>query len=104
MLGIGKYKANVDTMFYKGEAIFGFYDKNGEYGFTLEAENSPVPIPEIFITEPIEDGNTLIAKASTPALPGRVVDINLTFENNECNGFIKVPFIGKIKIKNATKL
>ena len=40
MIGIGKYKVDIDHMFFKGEAIFEIEFENGNYEFEIEIENA----------------------------------------------------------------
>lgn len=104
MLGIGKYKAQINNMFFKGEAIFELKDKGGKYDIEIELEDADVDMPEIIISDTAEEDNTLTAKATSPMFPGKEVDICLTFEDDKCNGFLKIPFVGKVKIKDAVKI
>ncbi len=104
MLGIGKYRAQINNMFFKGEAIFEFKDNGGKYDIEIELKDADVDMPEIIISDTVEDNNTLTAKATSPMFPGKEVDISLTFENDKCNGFLKIPFVGKVKIKDAVKI
>lgn len=104
MLGIGKYKAQINNMFFKGEAIFELIDKGGKYDIQIELEDKDIDMPAIVIEEASAEDNTLIAKATSPEFPGKAVDISLTFEDDKCNGFLKIPFVGKVKIKDAVKI
>jgi hypothetical protein len=102
MIGLGKWMCNVDTMFYRGEAFFTIKDDNGAYGWELEIPGIDVPEVEIFDIK--EDGNTLTATARVDLLPGKDIDLTATFEDETFEGLIKVPFIGKIKLKNGKKV
>ncbi len=104
MIGIGKYKVKIDHMFYNGEAIFEIENENGAYKIEIELADDDFEMPDIKLTDVIEDENTLIAKADVSAFPGKPVDVNLTFDGDKCNGFLKIPFVGKIKIKDAVKI
>ena len=103
MIGIGKYKVNIDHMFYKGEAIFEIEFENGNYELEIEIDDPDFDI-DVTITEFEEDDDTLDAKAAVPILPGKEIDIHLTFDDDGCNGYLKIPFVGKIKIKDAVKI
>lgn len=103
MIGIGKYKVNIDHMFYKGEAVFEIEFENGNYELDIEIDDADFDI-DVTITEFEEDGDTLDAKAAVAILPGKEIDVHLTFEDNLCNGYLKIPFVGKIKIKDAVKI
>ncbi len=103
MIGVGKYKVSVDHMFFKGDAIFEIEYENGKYEFEIEIDNADFDF-DITILEAEEDGDTLDAKATVAILPGKEIDIHLTFEDDKCNGYLKIPFVGKIKIKDAVKI
>ena len=98
-----KYTAKINNMFFKGDAVFGITYTNGKYDMEIDLEGADFEMP-IEITEATEDGDTLMAKATTQLLPDKEIDILLTFENDVCNGYLKIPFIGKIKIKDASRV
>lgn len=102
MIGLGKWVCHVDTMFFRGDATFNIFDDNGKYGFELSLPD--MQVPEIEILNTVEDGNTLIATARTDLLPGKDIEVNMTFEGDTCNGLLKVPFIGKIKLKDGKRI
>ncbi len=103
MIGVGKYKVNIDHMFYKGEAIFEIEFENGNYEFEIEIDNTDFDF-DVKIVDFEEDDNILDAKAAVSILPGKEIDVHLTFEDDKCNGYLKIPFVGKIKIKDAVKI
>lgn len=102
MIGLGKWACRVDTMFFRGEAFFTIFDDNGKYGWALEVPGET--IPEIDIHDVVEDGNTLTAIANVDLLPGKDIEITATFEADTFEGLIKIPFIGKIKLKDGKKV
>lgn len=102
MIGLGKWACHVDTMFYRGDATFTIKDNNGEYGWELDVPG--VDVPEIVIRNITEDGNTLTAVANVDLLPGKDIDITATFEGDTFEGLIKIPFIGKIKLKDGKRV
>ncbi len=104
MIDFGKYKVHVDNMFYTGDAVFELEKDGDKYEFELEVFDTDFEIKDIVIFDVIEDGNNITAKAEVPILKGKPIDVNLTFENGKCNGFLKIPFVGKIKIKDAVKI
>ncbi len=104
MVGLGKYKANINNMFFKGDAIFELENDNGQYELEIELVNADFDMPDFELKDIIEDGDTLNAKATTSLLPGKEIEISLTFENDKCNGFLKIPFVGKVRIKDAVKI
>lgn len=101
MIGIGKWVCHVDTMFFKGDARIRIFDDNGEYGFELSLPD--MDIPEIVIKDVKEDGNTVTATATTDLLPGKDIGVKLTFDGDTFEGVLKVPFIGKIKLKDGKR-
>lgn len=101
MIGLGNWVCHVDTMFFRGDAHIKLFDNNGEYGFELTLPD--MDIPEIAIKDVSEDGNTLHAVANVDLLPGKDIDVTLTFEDDTFEGLLKVPFIGKIKLKNGKR-
>ncbi len=98
-----KYKAKINNMFYKGDAVFGIICNDGKYGMEIDLEGAEFDMPVEIIEAEVVD-TTFIAKATTSLLPEKNIDITLTFEDDKCNGFLKIPFIGKIKIKDAVKV
>jgi len=103
MIGVGKYKVNIDHMFYKGEAVFEIEFENGNYEFEIEIDNADFDL-DVKIVDFEEDDNILDAKATVAILPGKEIDVHLTFDDDKCNGYLKIPFVGKIKIKDAVKI
>ncbi len=101
MIGLGKWVCHVDTMFFRGDAHLHLFDNNGEYGFELSLPD--MSIPEIVIKNVTEDGNTLNAIANVDLLPGKDIDVTLTFDGDTFEGLLKVPFIGKIKLKDGKR-
>lgn len=103
MIGIGNWLAHVDTMFFKGDVTIKITDNNGEYGFDIDLP-SDIDVPEFKIYDITEDGDTLNAKASVEILQGKEIEISFTFDGDTASGFLKAPYIGKIKIKEAKKV
>ena len=102
MIGMGNWGGHVDTMFFKGDVKFTITDNGGEYGFELHMDG---PIPEFQIKEIKEENDdTLHAIANVEMLPGKDIDVALTFAGDTFNGVIKVPFLGKIKLNNGYRL
>jgi hypothetical protein len=101
MIGLGKWVCHVDTMFFRGDAHLHLFDNNGEYGFELSLPD--MSIPEVVIKDVTEDGNTLNAIANVDLLPGKDIDVTLTFDGDTFEGLLKVPFIGKIKLKDGKR-
>ncbi len=104
MIGLGKYTVKIDHMFYNGIAVFEIKNDDGNYEIDIELENDDFDMPDIELKDVIEEVDTLIAKAYIDEFPGKAIDVNLTFIDDKCNGFLKIPFVGKIKIKDAVKI
>ena len=102
MIGIGTWECHVDTMLFKGDARIKIFDNGGQYGFDLDVKD--VDIPDLDVKDIVEDGDTLTATATTSMLPGKEIPISLTFDGDTVEGSLKVPFIGKIKLKNGKKI
>ncbi len=102
MIGLGTWKFHVDTMLFKGDAIIKIFNNGGEYDFELDVKD--VDIPDISVKDINEDGDTLTAVGSTSMLPGKDIPISLTFSGDTVTGFVKVPLIGKIKLKEGTRI
>ena len=90
-------------MFFKGEAVFEIDFKNNNYELEIEIDDADFDM-DVTITEFEEDDDTLDAKATVAILPGKEIDVHLTFDDDGCNGYLKIPFVGKIKIKDAVRI
>lgn len=97
MIGIGTWEAPISTMVFKGTGRMTIADNNGEYDFKFEIVNEQ--IPEIRISEIVEDGNTLNAVGECDLLKGKKIPVSMTFEGDTFTGLIKAPLIGRIKLK-----
>ncbi len=102
MIGLGNWKFHVDTMFYRGEAILSVTDNDGKYH--VEIEITDVDIPEITIYGIEQDGNTITGTAATDMLKGKEIPFSITFEGETANGFMKIPFLGRVKMENGQKI
>ena len=102
MIGLGTWKFNVDTMFYKGEALLTIADEDGGYGINCELKEMDLGMQIVSVNE--ENGDTLSGTATISLLKGKEVEFSVTFAENAANGFLKVPFIGKIKLKDGEKV
>ena len=102
MLGLGKWACNVNTMFFSGEVKLKVVDNNGEYGFELDLPG--VDVPDIEIKKVEEDDDTINATVATSLLPGKDIELSITFDDDTFDGFIKIPFLGKVKLKDGHKI
>lgn len=102
MIGLGKCACTVNTMFFSGEVKLNVFDNNGEYGFELDMPG--VDIPDIEIKKVEEDEDTINAVVATSLLPGKDIEMSVTFDDDEFDGFLKIPFLGKVKLKDGRKI
>lgn len=102
MIGLGKWACSVNTMFFSGEVKLNVFDNNGEYGFKVEIPG--IQIPDIEIKSVEEDDDTVNAVVQTSLLPGKDIELNVTFDGDEFDGFLKIPFIGKVKFKDGHRV
>ncbi len=103
MIGIGKWKFSVNTIFYKGSAVLEVKDNNGKYAFNVEAPGLK-KMPDYYISNIKENGNTLTVRGGSDLLPGKEVEVSATFNGDRCSGYVNVPFFGKIAIKDGEKI
>lgn len=102
MIGIGKWACSVDTMMFRAEAVVTISDNGGEYAFDIDAKGINVPEYKVYNIE--ENGNTLSAVVSSPMLPGKEVPVCMTFEGDTVSGYVRVPVLGKVKLKNGKRI
>jgi len=102
MIGLGKWACNVNTMFFSGEAKLNIFDNNGSYGFELEVPG--VTVPDILVKKIEEDDDTITAVVQTSLLPDKDIDLTVTFDGDEFDGFVKIPFLGKVKFKDGHRI
>ena len=96
MIGIGKWEASINTMFFRGTGRVTISDNNGQYDFKLEiiGEN----VPEFTVSEIVEDGNTLRAVAESDMFKGKKIPVTATFDGHTVVGTAKLPLLGNIKL------
>ena len=102
MIGLGKWACSVNTMFFSGEVKLNVFDNNGEYGFEVDIPG--IQIPDIEIKSVEEDDDTVVAIVQTSLLPGKDIELNVTFDDDEFDGYLKIPFIGKVKFKDGHRV
>ena len=102
MIGIGKWACSVNTMFFSGDVEFDIFDNNGEYGFNIDIPG--VKIPDIRVKEVEEDDDSITATVETSLLEGKDITLFVTIDGDTFDGYLKVPFFGKVKLKNGRKI
>ena len=101
MLGLGVWEVPVNSMFFKGTAKITVKDNCGEYEFIFEVPGFNVP--EMDISNLKIKGNTLSADATCDMLKGKMLHVDVTFEETTCRGILHGPMGIKIKL-NGTKV
>lgn len=102
MIGLGEWQFRIDTVFFKGNAEIVISDKGGKYDFDLKIEN--FDLPDYTIKDFSESENTLTATVNTDLLKGKDIPISITFEGDTLTGTIKIPMLGKIKLKDGKRV
>lgn len=102
MIGLGKWACSVNTMFFSGEVKINIFDNNGTYGFELDIPG--IQVPDITVKSVEEDDDTVNAVVQTSLLPGKDIEMTVTFDGDEFDGFLKIPFIGKVKFKDGHRV
>ena len=98
MIGIGKWTGKINTMIYSGDVSFSIVDDNGKYGFRFDLPEGVDRVPDYTISNISEKGDMLSAQVEISMLPGKKIDVEMTFDGDTMNGVVKVPFIGKVKL------
>jgi len=103
MLGLGTWEFHVDTMFYRGKVLLIVKEKDGEYDMDIDIVGMDSTPPFAVISMGVE-GNTISGVAQTDLLKGKDIPYSMTFDGDTAAGFLKVPFMGKIKLKDGKKI
>lgn len=103
MIGLGKWTGDIETSFISGSAIVEIRDKNGEYDFSVTVP-SMKKLPNFTVYNIKETGNCLSGKADIELMGKMTVDISVEIHGDTFTGYIKVPFMGKVEIKNGRKI
>lgn len=103
MIGLGKWTGEIDTSVVKGSAIVEIKDNNGEYDFDLTVPSLKT-LPKFTVYDVKEDGNRLLGKADVELMGKITIDIYVEINEDTFNGYIKIPFLGKVEIKNGRKI
>ena len=102
MIGLGKWACSVNTMFFSGDVEFEIFDNNGEYGFNIDIPG--IKVPDIKVKEVDEDDDTITATVETSLLEGKDITLLVTIDDDTFDGYLKIPFFGKVKLKNGRKI
>lgn len=105
MVGIGKWSAKVNTLFFKGEITVDIKDNNGEYDIDFHLPEKFKNI-EIKYYDVYAEGNTIHGKGEVALLPGKVINAAVTFEGDTMTGALTLPFLGNkvIKLKDGHRI
>lgn len=102
MIGLGTWECRIDTLFFKGTVKLKVFDDNGSYGFDVIIPDFKVP--DITVKEIEEDGNEITATVCTSILPGKDITVYADIDGDTLNGFVKAPFVGKVKLKDCRRI
>ncbi len=103
MIGLGIWTGEIDTSILSGSATVEIKDNNGEYDFSVTVP-SLKKIPNFRVFDIVEEGNMLSGKAEIDLMGKMIVDVCVEINGDTFTGYFKVPFIGKIEIKNGKKI
>ncbi|MDR1805794.1 MAG: hypothetical protein LBQ80_03365 [Clostridium sp.] len=104
MVGIGTWGCKIDTLFFKGDASIKIFDDDGKYGVELQIPDVEIPEVEIVEVDANEETNEVDATARISLLPGKDISCHFEFEEETFTGFLKIPFLGKVRLKDGKKL
>lgn len=103
MIGLGKWTGEIETTMISGSAIVEISDNNGEYDFSVTVP-AMKKLPNFKVYDIVEDGNRLSGKAEIDLMGKMNVNISVEINGDTFTGYIQVPFLGKIEIKNGKKI
>ena len=104
MIGIGTWSCRIDTLFFKGEATIKIFDNNGDYGVELQIPDVDIPDVKILSIDADEEAKTVDATAEVSLLPGKEIECHFEFEDDTFVGHLKIPFLGKVRLKDGKKV
>ncbi len=102
MIGLGKWACSVNTMIFSGDVKFEIFDDNGKYGFNIDMPG--VKVPDITVKEVEEDDDTITATVATSLLEGKDITLFVAIDGDTFDGYLKIPFFGKVKLKNGHRI
>jgi len=102
MLGLGKWKFQVKTRFYSGDAYLIVGGKDGEYEVYAELANGKRT--DFRFSKLQLQGSTLTGVAQHSLLQGSQIPFSATFGDDTASGSLDVPFVGMIRFSNAEKV
>ena len=102
MLGLGKWKFNVKTRFYSGDAYLVVGEKDGEYEIFADLANGKRT--DFRFSKLRLEGSTITGFAQHSLLQGNMIPFSATFEDGGASGFLDVPFVGMIRFSGGEKV
>lgn len=103
MIGLGKWTGDIETGKISASAVVDIWDNNGEYAFNISVP-SVDKIPDFTVYDVREEGNRLSGKAKIAVMGSLTVEISAEFHDDTFDAEIKIPFLGKIPIKNGRRV
>ena len=101
MVGLGKWACTIDSMLFRGEAGVNITEKDGAYDFDLEIPGVDLPAYTIKSVDVSENKLKAIVNI---AMLGKDAELNIDFDDDSFTGIFKIPFIGKIKLKDGHRV
>lgn len=104
MIGLGKWKATVSSLYIKGDFEFTIADKDGQYDIDIKLPEKFSKV-EISILDVKEVGsNKLTGKGKVSLLPNKELDAEFTFNGDTVEGVISLGKMGSIKVKDGKRV
>ena len=103
MIALGKWSFTINTFFYSGCCTVEIFDNNGQYDFNL-IEPVLKNTPEIKLISAKEVGSNIDAAISIPSARLNNIPLHAEINGDKLRGFITLPFLGDIPIKDGKKV
>lgn len=104
MIGLGRWACGLDTPMIEEDGVVQISEKEGEYVFRLLARDKNIPDYKVETIKE-KDDDTLIISLTIDGIPEEnKVIIHATFSDDKLTGYIRLPFIGRLKITNGRRI
>ena len=97
MVGIGRWSAKINVLFMKLEGIVEIREQDGQYTFDFTPPERFKDVKFRYFDISAE-GDTIRGKGEASAFPGKVFDVEATFQGDTMTGKIVLPFMGNKEI------
>jgi len=91
-------------MLFKGDAELVVKEKDGAYDVDVKIPGDSVP--EFVFKSAKAEGNVLsgIVLIDMDMMKGKDIPFSFTFDGDTASGYLKVPFLGTVKLKNGVRV